>query len=191
MNTMAEPTPASFDSAIARYLAATRPAFLSATLVACLIGLASVVYSGLRLNAFLAGMTLLLALLVHAAVNVLNDYYDALNGTDDANTERLFPFTGGSRFIQNGMLTPWRNRTFRLRDAGCRDGRRTVAGNQGRYWLAADRCFRNFCRLGLFGASAQAQQPRSGRAVRCWRDFWGWWSAPISSSAARSNLLRL
>lgn len=128
MNTMAEPTPASFDSAIARYLAATRPPFLSATLVACLIGLASVVYSGLRLNAFLAGMTLLLALLVHAAVNVLNDYYDALNGTDDANTERLFPFTGGSRFIQNGILT--RGETARFGYA------MLVAAMAGGLWLA-------------------------------------------------------
>jgi 1,4-dihydroxy-2-naphthoate octaprenyltransferase len=38
-------------------------------------------------------------------VNVLNDYYDALNGTDEINTERVFPYTGGSRFIQNGVLT--------------------------------------------------------------------------------------
>jgi 1,4-dihydroxy-2-naphthoate polyprenyltransferase len=105
MNTMAEPTPASFNSAIARYLAATRLPFLSATLVACLIGIAIAASSGLVINTFLAGVTILLALLVHTAVNVLNDYYDALNGTDDANTERLFPFTGGSRFIQNGILT--------------------------------------------------------------------------------------
>ncbi len=105
MTVMAEPTPASFNNTITRYLAATRPPFLSATLVACLIGLASAASSGTLPNATLAGMTLLLALLVHAAVNVLNDYYDALNGTDDANTERLFPFTGGSRFIQNGILT--------------------------------------------------------------------------------------
>jgi 1,4-dihydroxy-2-naphthoate octaprenyltransferase len=105
MSTIAEPTPASFNNAIARYLAATRLPFLSATLVACLIGLAAAAYGGVKLNAPLAGMTLLLALLAHAAVNVLNDYYDALNGTDDANTERLFPFTGGSRFIQNGILT--------------------------------------------------------------------------------------
>jgi 1,4-dihydroxy-2-naphthoate octaprenyltransferase len=49
---------------------------------------------------------LLLALLAHAGVNVLNDYYDHLNGTDAANIQRLFPFTGGSRFIQNGVLTP-------------------------------------------------------------------------------------
>jgi 1,4-dihydroxy-2-naphthoate octaprenyltransferase len=36
---------------------------------------------------------------------VLNDYYDARSGADAANTERLFPFTGGSRFIQNGVLS--------------------------------------------------------------------------------------
>jgi 1,4-dihydroxy-2-naphthoate octaprenyltransferase len=64
------------------------------------------------LNLKLAVVTILLALLVHAAVNVLNDYYDALSGTDDANTERLFPFTGGSRFIQNGILT--RSQTARF-----------------------------------------------------------------------------
>jgi len=38
-------------------------------------------------------------------INVLNDYYDALNGTDANNTARVFPFTGGGRFIQNGVLT--------------------------------------------------------------------------------------
>ena len=45
-------------------------------------------------------------LIAHAGVNVLNDYFDAQNSTDAAITERVFPFTGGSRFIQNGMLTP-------------------------------------------------------------------------------------
>jgi 1,4-dihydroxy-2-naphthoate octaprenyltransferase len=52
-----------------------------------------------------AGATLVFALLAHAGINVLNDYYDELNGTDRANTDRVFPFTGGSRFIQNGVLT--------------------------------------------------------------------------------------
>lgn len=105
MNAIAEPTPANFANPLIRYFAATRPPFLSAALVACLIGLATATYSGIAPNLLLAGITVLLALLAHAAANVLNDYYDALNGTDDANTERLFPFTGGSRFIQNGILT--------------------------------------------------------------------------------------
>lgn len=102
---VAEPSLAAFPNVIPRYFAATRPAFLSATLVACLLGLASARYGGVALQPILAVMTLLLALLVHAAVNVLNDYFDALNGTDACNTERVFPFTGGSRFIQNGVLT--------------------------------------------------------------------------------------
>jgi 1,4-dihydroxy-2-naphthoate octaprenyltransferase len=42
---------------------------------------------------------------MHAAANVLNDYHDALNGADDANTQGLFPFTGGARLIQNGHVT--------------------------------------------------------------------------------------
>lgn len=100
-----EPTPASFSNPFYRYFAATRPAFLTAALAACLLGQASAIYSGVPFQPLLAALTLLLALLVHAGVNVLNDYYDALNGTDAANVERLYPFTGGSRFIQNGVLT--------------------------------------------------------------------------------------
>lgn len=105
MSSIVEPSPASFTTPASRYFAATRPPFLSATLTACLLGFAIAYHSGITLNTTLAILTLLLTLLVHAAVNVLNDYYDALNGTDDANTERVFPFTGGSRFIQNGILT--------------------------------------------------------------------------------------
>ena len=88
-----------------RYLLATRPAFLSVTLIACLIGIASAWFDHVPLVAGPLLLGLLLALLAHAGVNVFNDYYDALNGTDAANTERLFPFTGGSRFIQNGVLS--------------------------------------------------------------------------------------
>jgi len=98
-----EPSPANHRSTFALYLAATRPAFLSVTLVACLIGLASAWRSGVGLDLATACVTVLFALVAHAGVNVINDYHDALSGADDANTERLFPFTGGSRFIQNGV----------------------------------------------------------------------------------------
>jgi 1,4-dihydroxy-2-naphthoate octaprenyltransferase len=100
-----EPQLTAFPNPFLRYFAATRPAFLSAALVSCLLGLASAHYSGLTLQPTLATVTLLFALVAHAGANVLNDYYDALNGTDAANTERVFPFTGGSRFIQNGVLS--------------------------------------------------------------------------------------
>ncbi|MDP3087835.1 MAG: prenyltransferase [Methylotenera sp.] len=100
-----EPDNASFSNPLKLYFAATRPAFLIATLAACLLGLVSAIYSGVIFQLSTAILTILLALIVHAGVNVLNDYFDALNGTDAINTERLYPFTGGSRFIQNGVLT--------------------------------------------------------------------------------------
>lgn len=101
----AEPTLAAFPNPFLRYFAATRPAFLTVTLGSCLIGLATAYFSGRAPRAATALLTLVSALAAHAGINVLNDYYDALNGADDANAERLFPYTGGSRFIQNGVLT--------------------------------------------------------------------------------------
>jgi len=101
----AEPTLAALPNPLLRYLLATRPPFLSVTLFAALIGLASAHASGVPINSVAAILTVIFALVAHAGVNVLNDYYDALNGTDAINTERVFPFTGGSRFIQNGVLT--------------------------------------------------------------------------------------
>lgn len=107
-----EPTRASFSNPFARYFAATRPAFLTASLMACLIGLASARNSGFSFDWILALVTLFFGLLAQAGANVLNDYYDAQNGTDAQNTERIFPFTGGSRFIQNGVLTETQTRNF-------------------------------------------------------------------------------
>jgi 1,4-dihydroxy-2-naphthoate octaprenyltransferase len=107
-----EPTLESFSHPVVRYFAATRPAFLGASLMACLVGLAVAWSGGLEFDVPLASFTLLFALLAHAGVNVLNDYYDALNGTDARNMERIFPFTGGSRFIQNGVLSLTQTRNF-------------------------------------------------------------------------------
>lgn len=101
-----EPSPEALANPFARYLLATRPAFLTITLAGCLLGIAAAVAGGAPFNWARALATLLLALLAHAAINVLNDYCDHLNGTDARNTQRIYPFTGGSRFIQNGVLTP-------------------------------------------------------------------------------------
>jgi 1,4-dihydroxy-2-naphthoate octaprenyltransferase len=100
-----EPTLAALSSPASRYFLATRPAFLGVTLFACAIGLATAYYDDGDISAATAAVTVIFALLAHAGVNVLNDYYDALNGTDAMNTDRIFPYTGGSRFIQNGVLT--------------------------------------------------------------------------------------
>lgn len=86
-------------------LAMTRPGFLAITAVACLLGMAFAASCGCGFSAPLALSTLALALTAHAGANVLNDYHDALNGADDANHAGLFPFTGGSRLIQQGVTT--------------------------------------------------------------------------------------
>lgn len=101
----AEPSLAAFRNPLARYFAATRPAFLGVTLVGCLLGLASAHAGGAALDALAAVLTVGFALVAHAGINVLNDYYDALNGSDAGNAERRFPYTGGSRFIQNGLIS--------------------------------------------------------------------------------------
>jgi 1,4-dihydroxy-2-naphthoate octaprenyltransferase len=83
----------------------TRPGFLVITAVACVLGTAVAAACGHGPHVWTALATLVLAVLMHAAANVLNDYHDALNGADEANTQGLFPFTGGARLIQNGHVT--------------------------------------------------------------------------------------
>jgi 1,4-dihydroxy-2-naphthoate octaprenyltransferase len=100
-----EPTLEALHNPFLRYFAASRPAFLSVTFVGCLLGFATAAFSGIPVGPTLATATLFFALMAHAGANVINDYYDALSGCDEANTERQFPFTGGSRFIQNGVLS--------------------------------------------------------------------------------------
>ncbi len=100
-----EPTLAALSNPLLRYFLATRPAFLSVTLFAALLGLASAYHSGMSVAPLSSTATVIFAVLAHAGINVLNDYYDELNGSDRNNTERIYPYTGGSRFIQNGVLT--------------------------------------------------------------------------------------
>lgn len=82
-----------------------RPGFLLITAVACVLGTALAHADGVALQLSLAVCATGVALLMHALANVLNDYHDALNGADDANTQGVFPFTGGARLIQNGQAS--------------------------------------------------------------------------------------
>lgn len=101
-----EPTPALLQqSPLVRYSLATRPAFLLASLMPVCVGTAASSYQGYTFQLALFTLSVLAILLIHAGVNVLNDYYDEQNGTDRLNTERIYPFTGGSQFIQNQVLS--------------------------------------------------------------------------------------
>lgn len=86
---------------INKYFLACRPSFLSITIIAYSVGFSiqpSTQHIGINIFA------LLVSVLGHAAGNLINDYHDHINGTDAINTNRIPPFTGGSRFIQNGIL---------------------------------------------------------------------------------------
>lgn len=79
-----------------------RPGFLVVTAVGCAVGIASAAAWGL--SWWRALVTLALALLAHASANMQNDFADAMSGADAANTSGLYPFTGGSRLVQGGVL---------------------------------------------------------------------------------------
>lgn len=120
---MREPAPGALGGgdprrAAQRLLLATRPMFLPASLLPVLVGTAwgwrAAGDRGARgfewpdpgsldLGALLLALAAIAC--VHGAVNVLNDVADDALGGDRGNAERIFPFTGGSRFIQNAVMT--------------------------------------------------------------------------------------
>ena len=90
----------------------TRPGFLAITVVGCLLGIAIAAACGYGPSPWTALATVVLASVAHAAGNVLNDYHDALNGADAANTGGIHPFTGGARLIQEQVVTTRQTRDF-------------------------------------------------------------------------------
>lgn len=88
------------------YLLELRAPFLTATIVPVFLG-AAVAFGKLgKFNLPLFLLALVGALLLHAGTNVINDYFDHKSGADWENKDFIFPFTGGSRLIQMGLLTP-------------------------------------------------------------------------------------
>ena len=85
---------------------AMRLPFTAATIPSILLGglLAYYLNGIFNLTTFL--LTLIGAVLAHIGLNMLNDYYDHKLHTDIVNKEAVSPFTGGSRVIQMGLLSP-------------------------------------------------------------------------------------
>ena len=83
-----------------------RAPFLTASIIPILLGaviawvVAGTFHWGLFILTFVAGVCL------HIGTNVANDYFDHKSTDDDINTEFVRPFTGGSRMIQKGIMTP-------------------------------------------------------------------------------------
>jgi len=92
-------------SSVRRGFLATRPPFLIASVLPVLVGTAWASAAFHRFDGLLFGLALGATLFAHAATNVYNDVGDDVTGADPGNTERIYPYTGGSRFIQAGLLS--------------------------------------------------------------------------------------
>ena len=89
---------------VKRLWLATRPMFFPASVLPVIVGTGWGAGAAGGLDGAAFALALAATICVHAAVNVINDVYDDISGTDPVNTGRIHPFTGGSRFIQNGIM---------------------------------------------------------------------------------------
>ena len=88
-----------------RLFLATRPKFLTASVLPVFVGTAWGATMAGQFDLLVAVIAVLATALVHGASNVINDVGDEITGTDRDNVERIYPYTGGSRFIQNRIMT--------------------------------------------------------------------------------------
>jgi 1,4-dihydroxy-2-naphthoate octaprenyltransferase len=84
---------------------ASRPKFLTASAAPVLVGSALGYAAAGAFSPVLFILALLAIMALHAGANMANDYFDHLSGNDWAN-QNPTPFSGGSRYIQKGILSP-------------------------------------------------------------------------------------
>lgn len=86
-------------------LLASRPKFLVASAAPVLVGSAAGFAVTGTFDAHLFILALLAIVLLHAGANMTNDYFDHTSKNDWLN-QNPTPFSGGSRYIQQGVLSP-------------------------------------------------------------------------------------
>jgi len=94
---------------------ATRPKFLVASAAPVLVGTAAGLAATGTFQPGLFLLALLAIMALHSGANVTNDYFDHISGNDWVNKNPT-PFSGGRRFIQQGILSP---RATLLTAIGC------------------------------------------------------------------------
>lgn len=83
-----------------------RAEFLTASIVPVLLATAVVHRATGEVDPLLFALTMAGAVCLHLGTNTANDYFDHLSGNDALNTQFVRPFTGGSRLIQDGSISP-------------------------------------------------------------------------------------
>ncbi len=84
---------------------ATRPTFLTASAAPILVGTALAFATTSSFNPLLFALALLAVITIHAGANMTNDYFDHTSKNDWLNKNPT-PFSGGRRYIQQGLLSP-------------------------------------------------------------------------------------
>ena len=87
------------------WVKAVRAPFFTAAIIPVALGSVIAWHDTSKFNWFHFSLVMLGAIFMHAATNLMNDYFDHLSGCDEANPNPT-PFSGGSRVIQDGLITP-------------------------------------------------------------------------------------
>lgn len=88
------------------FLMEVRAPFFTATIVPIVLGSVIAFNTTQQFHWVHFILALIGGILLHAGANVINDYFDHISSNDAINEEYVRPFTGGSRLIQQGKLTP-------------------------------------------------------------------------------------
>lgn len=90
------------------WLKELRLPFISASVMPVIVATSLAYAEKATFDLHLFLLTLFGVIFLHLGTNVANDYYDHISGNDALNTEYVRPFTGGSRLIQQGLISPGR-----------------------------------------------------------------------------------
>ena len=91
---------------IIKWLAITRMPFTSASILPILVTAAYFAYIGDNLFSVPSlVLTVLGILFAHLSINVFNDYFDYVDGTDEENTKYFQQLSGGSRAVELGLIS--------------------------------------------------------------------------------------
>jgi 1,4-dihydroxy-2-naphthoate octaprenyltransferase len=88
------------------FILETRAGILSTTILPVALGSSLAYYLEKTFSPIIFWLVLAGYCLVHIGSNIINDYFDAKDGTDNVNTGFIAPFSGGGRLLQDGKLSP-------------------------------------------------------------------------------------
>jgi len=88
-----------------KWLVAIRVPFFTASVAPAVVGVAVAFYEGYAVNWWHAALTLVGLVALHGGTNLANDYFDHRTRDDWVNLTPT-PFSGGSRVIQDGVISP-------------------------------------------------------------------------------------